>query len=73
MDRNGYYGSDSASLNLTNLWKMFRGEETPDKKYGENREWNVDLIPKFVMANGKKLKKILKNLNLLIKYNRKSR
>ena len=73
MDRNGYYGSDSASLNLTNLWKMFRGEETPNKKYGENREWNVDLIPKFVMANGKKLKKILKNLNLLIKYNRKSR
>lgn len=31
---------------------MFRGEQTPDKKYGENREWNVDLIPKFVMANG---------------------
>jgi Rab GDP dissociation inhibitor len=53
MDRNGYYGSDSASLNLTNLWKMFRGEETPNKKYGENRDWNVDLIPKFVMANGK--------------------
>jgi RAB protein geranylgeranyltransferase component A len=32
---------------------MFREGETPNKKYGENREWNVDLIPKFVMANGK--------------------
>ena len=26
LDRNGYYGSDSASLNLTNLWKHFRQE-----------------------------------------------
>lgn len=52
LDRNSYYGSDSASLNLTNLWKMFRnGVEVP-KQYGENRDWNVDLIPKFVMADG---------------------
>lgn len=30
LDRNGYYGSDSASLNLTNLWKHFRpGQEVP--------------------------------------------
>jgi len=32
---------------------MFRpGKEVP-KQYGENRDWNVDLIPKFVMADGK--------------------
>lgn len=60
LDRNSYYGSDSASLNLTNLWKMFRPNETPNKDYGENRDWNVDLIPKFVMANGNLVKLLLK-------------
>ncbi|MCP4651379.1 MAG: hypothetical protein GY853_15040 [PVC group bacterium] len=52
IDRNSYYGSDSASLNLTNLWKMFRPGKDVPKQYGENRDWNVDLIPKFVMADG---------------------
>jgi len=60
LDRNGYYGSDSASLNLTNLWKMFRNNETPKSQYGENRDWNVDLIPKFVMANGNNNKNIIR-------------
>ena len=46
LDRNGYYGSESASLNLTNLWKTFRNGAEPPKEYGENRDWNVDLIPK---------------------------
>ena len=60
LDRNGYYGSDSASLNLTNLWKHFRpGKEVP-KQYGENRDWNVDLIPKYIMANGSLVKLLLK-------------
>ena len=60
LDRNGYYGSDSASLNLTNLWKHFRPEQTPPKQYGENRDWNVDLIPKYIMANGSLVKLLLK-------------
>ena len=53
MDKNGYYGGEGASLNLTKLWKLFRpGKEVP-KPYGHNRDWNIDLIPKFVMADGK--------------------
>ena len=60
LDRNGYYGSDSASLNLTNLWKHFRPNEQPKKEYGENRDWNVDLIPKYIMANGSLVKLLLK-------------
>ena len=60
IDRNSYYGAESASLNLTNLWKNFRDGKTPDKKYGENRDWNVDLIPKFVMAGGDLLKLLFK-------------
>ena len=60
LDRNGYYCSDSAPLNLTNLWKHFRqGTEVP-KQYGENRDLNVDLIPKYIMANGSLVKLLLK-------------
>ena len=59
LDRNGYYGGETASLNLTNLWQMFRPGVTPPKEYGHNRDWNVDLIPKFIMANGKLVKMLL--------------
>ena len=59
LDRNSYYGADTASLNLTNLWAMFRPGQEPPKEYGHNREWNVDLIPKFVMADGKLVKMLL--------------
>ena len=59
LDRNDYYGGETASLNLTNLYKEFRGNEPPPKQYGHNRDWNVDLIPKFIMANGKLVKMLL--------------
>lgn len=59
LDRNGYYGAETASLNLTNLWNMFRPGEEHDKQYGHNRDWNVDLIPKFIMANGLLVKMLL--------------
>lgn len=60
LDRNGYYGADCASLNLTNLWEKFRPGQDPPSEYGHNRDWNVDMIPKFVMANGKLVKMLLK-------------
>jgi len=59
LDRYGYYGAETASLNLTNLWGMFRPDEEPPKEYGHNRDWNVDLIPKFIMANGLLVKMLL--------------
>jgi len=59
LDRNSYYGADTASLNLTNLWSMFRPGQDPPKEYGHNRDWNVDLIPKFIMADGKLVKMLL--------------
>jgi Rab GDP dissociation inhibitor len=31
IDRNEYYGGETASLNLTNMWKKFKGGETPPK------------------------------------------
>ena len=60
IDRNKYYGDEGASLNLTNLWEKFRNGSAPPKEYGQNRDWNVDLIPKFVMASGKLVKMLLK-------------
>eukprot|EP00345_Euplotes_harpa_P017515 CAMPEP_0168340182 /NCGR_PEP_ID=MMETSP0213-20121227/13908_1 /TAXON_ID=151035 /ORGANISM="Euplotes harpa, Strain FSP1.4" /LENGTH=456 /DNA_ID=CAMNT_0008346363 /DNA_START=12 /DNA_END=1382 /DNA_ORIENTATION=+ len=60
LDRNSYYGADCASLNLTNLFEMFRPGQNPPEEFGHNRDWNIDLIPKFVMANGKLVKMLLK-------------
>ncbi|XP_050363269.1 guanosine nucleotide diphosphate dissociation inhibitor At5g09550-like [Argentina anserina] len=52
MDRNDYYGGESTSLNLNQLWKRFRGEDKPPESLGSSRDYNVDMIPKFMMANG---------------------
>jgi len=60
LDRNNYYGGECASLNLTNLWERFRPGEQPPKTLGVNREWNVDLVPKFIMASGDLVKILLK-------------
>ena len=46
VDRNGYYGADCASLNLTNLFEKFQAGEVPSF-LGSNRDYNVDLIPKL--------------------------
>ncbi|KAF9611745.1 hypothetical protein IFM89_034928 [Coptis chinensis] len=52
MDRNDYYGGESTSLNLIQLWKRFRGDDKPPAHLGSSRDYNVDMIPKFMMANG---------------------
>ncbi|KZV50939.1 rab GDP dissociation inhibitor alpha-like [Dorcoceras hygrometricum] len=52
MDKNDYYGGESCSLNLNQLWKRFRGDDQPSEQLGASREYNVDMIPKFMMANG---------------------
>jgi len=53
MDRNNYYGGESASLSLQQLWEKFRpGQEVP-ATLGPNRDYNVDMVPKFIMGNGK--------------------
>ena len=60
IDRNPYYGDEGASLNLTSMWKRFRPGNEPPEVLGANRDWNIDLIPKFVMSNGKLVKILLK-------------
>ncbi|CAE6413104.1 unnamed protein product [Rhizoctonia solani] len=51
MDRNDYYGAESASLNLTQLYGKFR-DTTPPSELGRDRDYAVDLIPKFILASG---------------------
>jgi len=59
MDRNKYYGGESASLTpLEELFTKF-GLPNPDETYGRGRDWNVDLIPKFIMANGQLVKLLI--------------
>ncbi len=37
---------------LHKLYKRFNLPDTPPESMGRGRDWNVDLIPKFLMANG---------------------
>jgi len=53
VDRNKYYGGESASITpLQELFQKFGVKEPEEKEYGRGRDWNVDLVPKFLMANG---------------------
>uniref|UniRef100_A0A2P2HWV7 Rab GDP dissociation inhibitor n=1 Tax=Hirondellea gigas TaxID=1518452 RepID=A0A2P2HWV7_9CRUS len=59
MDRNKYYGGESASITpLEDLFAKF-DMPAPDESYGRTRDWNVDLIPKFLMANGQLVKLLI--------------
>lgn len=51
MDRNSYYGGECASLNLKQLFEKFNKGEPP-ASLGSSRDYNVDLIPKFLMFTG---------------------
>eukprot|EP01110_Echinostelium_bisporum_P011968 TRINITY_DN6109_c0_g1_i1.p1 TRINITY_DN6109_c0_g1~~TRINITY_DN6109_c0_g1_i1.p1 ORF type:complete len:445 (+),score=227.07 TRINITY_DN6109_c0_g1_i1:21-1355(+) len=63
MDRNNYYGGASASLNLNQLFQQFKNGATPTpeqvQKLGASRDFNVDLVPKFITATGLMVKMLL--------------
>lgn len=61
MDRNKYYGGESASLTpLDELFKYFGSDKNPtEEQFGRGRDWNIDLIPKFLMANGQLVKLLI--------------
>ncbi|EJU00049.1 rab GDP-dissociation inhibitor [Dacryopinax primogenitus] len=52
MDRNDYYGGESASLNLTQLYRKFRPDATAPTDIGRDRDYALDQIPKFIFASG---------------------
>ncbi|OIW31759.1 rab GTPase activator [Coniochaeta ligniaria NRRL 30616] len=55
IDRNDHYGAEAASVNLETLFKKYgnyaKGTE-PWKQYGRLNDWNIDLVPKFLMSSG---------------------
>ena len=55
LDRNRYYGADTASLELDQLYENFQ-KGPPPKELGRSPMYNVDLIPKFLMADGELVK-----------------
>uniref|UniRef100_A0A8C5KBG1 Rab GDP dissociation inhibitor n=1 Tax=Jaculus jaculus TaxID=51337 RepID=A0A8C5KBG1_JACJA len=60
MDQNPYYGGESASIMpLEDLYKRFKLPGQPPESMEKGRDWNVDLIPKFLMANGQLVKMLL--------------
>lgn len=64
IDRQNFYGGESASLNLSQLYAKFKPlAQKPDTLGGRDRDWCVDLIPKFLMSNGE-LTNILVHTNV---------
>jgi len=62
IDSNDYYGGEGASLKMSQMFKRSRGDSTkPPPGLDKDRDWNIDLIPKFLMAGGE-LARILRQL-----------
>ncbi|CAG06863.1 unnamed protein product, partial [Tetraodon nigroviridis] len=56
IDRNSYYGGESASIStLEQLYKRFKVPR-PAESLGHGKEWNIDLVPKFFLASGELVK-----------------
>lgn len=41
------------------LWERFKGGERAPARLGNSRDYNVDLVPKFIMSTGKLVKVLL--------------
>ena len=53
MDRNDFYGGESTSMHpLEKLFEKFNETKELDDSFGNGRDWNIDLVPKFLMADG---------------------
>ncbi|QSL66171.1 hypothetical protein MERGE_000546 [Pneumocystis wakefieldiae] len=52
LDRNNYYGGETASLSLSQIYNKFYPTQEPPSYLGNDRSWSIDLIPKFIIANG---------------------
>jgi Rab GDP dissociation inhibitor len=55
IDRNDHYGGEAASVNLEALFKKYGNyakDTEPWKQYGRLNDWNIDLVPKFLMSSG---------------------
>jgi len=61
LDKNEYYGGESASLNLSGLFSHFGRSQEPDEKiYADIRAYYIDLTPKFILASGLLVQMLIK-------------
>ena len=65
IDVNSYYGGEGASLMMSEIYDHFGREnklskEQMTEKFGNTRKFNVDLIPKLIMSNGKLIQFLVK-------------
>lgn len=51
IDRNDYFGGECVRLNLEQLYTKFRDGEQPPASLGSSRDYHIDLITKFMMAD----------------------
>ena len=49
---NDYTQKADGDLQLFKKYGNYKQGEEPWKKYGQARDWNIDLVPKLLMANG---------------------
>ena len=59
LDKNDYYGGASASLNLQQLFDQYENGAKAPESLGRPRDYNVDIIPKFIMSSGEMVKMLL--------------
>lgn len=52
LDKSSYYGGECASLTLEQAWEHFEGTTDYPKDLGRSKDYNIDLIPKFIMSQG---------------------
>ena len=51
INKSNIFGEDCPSLNLSQLWNEFKKNQNPPEELGEDKDWNIDLIPKIMMIN----------------------
>jgi hypothetical protein len=75
IDVNSYYGGEGASLQLNEIFQHFGRTNKLDKdamtkKFGNTRQYNIDLIPKLIMSSGKLIQFLVKaNVQKYVDFN----
>jgi len=60
LDRNSYYGGACASVQPDQLYKLYKPDGSPNEaELGKLRDYNVDLIPKYIMADAQLVKVLI--------------
>lgn len=50
IDRDNFYGGEGAWVDLYQPLEAVQDKEEPNKELGRNRNWNIDLIPKYTSS-----------------------